>query len=81
MRDGSAKMGRIQSENATDLVLVVDLVAGKLETIPTADVVTRTPSPVSAMPPGLVNTLTLEQILDLLAYLENDGDKDADAFK
>jgi hypothetical protein len=44
-------------------------------------IATRTVSPVSSMPAGLVNSLALEQILDLLAYLENDGDKQADAFK
>jgi putative heme-binding domain-containing protein len=31
------------------------------------------PAEISAMPPGLLNTLTREQILDLLAYLKNGG--------
>jgi len=81
LRDGSTKVGRVQSEQDKELRLLVDMVAGTVETVEKADVVARTPSPVSAMPPGLVNSLTLEQLLDLLAYLENDGAKDADAFK
>jgi len=32
--------------------------------------VTRTSSPVSIMPEGLLNTLSRDEILDLLAYLE-----------
>lgn len=81
LRDGSSKVGRVRSETASQLELVVDPVANKIETLAKADVLERAPSPVSAMPPGLVNSLTAEQILDLLAYLENDGDKSADAFK
>ena len=35
------------------------------------DVESVTPSRVSAMPEGLLNTLTREEVLDLLAYLLN----------
>lgn len=37
--------------------------------IPRKDILSLEPSPVSPMPPGLLNTLTREDILDLLAYL------------
>jgi len=37
--------------------------------IPRKDIVSLEPSPISPMPPGLLSTLTREDILDLLAYL------------
>ena len=39
-----------------------------------AEIVKREVSPVSPMPPGLINVLSQAQILDLLAYLESGGD-------
>ena len=39
------------------------------QTIPLADIIERAPSAVSMMPAGLLNTLTEEEILDLLAYV------------
>jgi hypothetical protein len=40
-----------------------------------ADVKSRELSKASLMPPGLLNTLTEDEILDLLAYLESMGDE------
>jgi putative heme-binding domain-containing protein len=42
-----------------------------------ADVEEMTPSKLSPMPTGLLNTLTLDEILDLLAYLRSGGDSEA----
>ncbi|MEZ5965021.1 MAG: c-type cytochrome [Planctomycetota bacterium] len=81
LRDGRVRTGRVRAETDEEVEIVVDVEDGSITRLRKADVTDRSPSPVSAMPPGLVFTLTREQILDLLAYLENDGDKDADAFK
>lgn len=48
--------------------------------IPKIQIVQRTQSQVSAMPEGLVNTLTREDILDLLAYIESGGNPDHPTF-
>ena len=40
-----------------------------------AEVDERTPSPVSLMPKGLLNRLSQEEILDLMAYLMAKGDR------
>ena len=32
------------------------------------------------MPPGLLNTLTQEEVLDLLAYLQSGGNEQSPAF-
>ena len=37
-------------------------------------------SKVSLMPPGLINVLTKDEILDLLAYLASGGNDKAEAF-
>ena len=39
------------------------------------------PSPVSMMPPGLISTMTPDDILDLLAYLISAGDPEHELFK
>ncbi|MEZ6031616.1 MAG: hypothetical protein R3C17_00810 [Planctomycetaceae bacterium] len=41
----------------------------------------RTPSEVSIMPKGVLNKLTKEEILDLLAYVIGGGDKENVLFK
>ena len=41
--------------------------------IPQSDVESRSLSTISNMPTGTLNTLELDQILDLLAYLAADG--------
>ena len=39
-----------------------------------------TPSKISMMPEGLLDTFTEEEILDLMAYLLSRGDRSSDAF-
>ncbi len=48
--------------------------------VKTADVAKVADSPVSQMPPGLVNTLNEDELLDLLAYLRSRGDREDRAF-
>jgi len=45
-----------------------------------ADIKSREISPVSMMPPGLINVLTKDEIMDLLAYIESGGNEKAPAF-
>ena len=42
----------------------------------TADVEVRKLSPLSPMPEGLVNVLSKDEILDLIAYMEAGGRRD-----
>ena len=50
-------------------------------TIPAGEVQSREASPVSLMPPGLLNVLKQEEILDLLAYIESGGNAKAANFR
>jgi putative heme-binding domain-containing protein len=49
--------------------------------VPQADIASEEPSSVSPMPEGLLNVFTKEQILDLFAFLEAQGNPDASIFK
>jgi hypothetical protein len=46
-----------------------------------SDVQSRAASKLSPMPEALVNILTKEEVLDLLAYIESGGKRDHAAFK
>jgi putative heme-binding domain-containing protein len=72
---------------------VIDVAAGKILVAPVmmnpqatvevvaADVKSEEPSRVSAMPPGLLNEFTKEQIIELLAFLDAGGDRGAPVYK
>lgn len=79
-KDGDEITGRLVEENDERLVLVVNPLSGDRVEIKKGDVGRRTPSKLSSMPEGLVNVLTKEEILDLLAYIEAGGKQEHAAF-
>jgi putative heme-binding domain-containing protein len=75
MKDGSAVAGRISQENdSTAVVMTNPFDPSVTSTVAIADVKSREFSKASLMPPGLLNTLSEDEILDLIAYLESAGD-------
>jgi putative heme-binding domain-containing protein len=75
MKDGSIVAGRISQENDDTLVVMTNpFDPAATKTISKPDIKSRDLSKVSLMPPGLLNTLKQDEILDLLAYLESMGD-------
>ena len=79
-KDNDAFSGRIESEDADKIVLKTNPVA-KGVIIKKANIKSRGPSKTSSMPQGLLNILTEEEILDMLAYLRSGGDPTDDAFR
>ena len=76
MKDGTVTAGRISQENAdTAVVMTNPFDATTTTTVSKGDVQSRELSKVSLMPPGLLNTFSEDEILDLLAYLESMGDE------
>jgi len=72
--NGEVLVGTIEKETATDVYLRTSpLQPEKVTVVPKADISKRTFSTISAMPVGMLNVLTKEEILDLLAYLEAGG--------
>jgi putative heme-binding domain-containing protein len=80
-RDGDDVTGRVIEDTDTKLVLVINPLTGDKVDVRKADIQSRAASKTSPMPDGLVNILTKEEILDLLAYLESAGNREHAAFK
>jgi putative heme-binding domain-containing protein len=79
-KPGDAVVGQIVEDNNDHLVVLTDLLAGTRLDISKTQFVSKAASPVSLMPPGLINNLSKEEILDLLAYIESGGNGNAPAF-
>lgn len=80
--DGSMNIGRVVNLNGDTLNLQENmLVPNELTNIDARKVVSIEPSTVSMMPPGLLNTLTKDDVLDLMAYLLSAGNADDPMFK
>lgn len=72
--DGRVVIGQLAGGNADTLAIASDPnEPTKLVRVARKAIVTRKSSPVSMMPKGLLDTLSQDEILDLLAYLESAG--------
>ena len=80
-RDVDIRTGRVVEENDRKLVLMTAPITQTKVDIDKADIVRRRASKVSPMPDGLVNSMTEEEIWDLIAYMETGGKKNNPAFK
>ena len=80
MKNGETYVGQVASESNYHYDVIVDPVRGEHRQIAKTSLAKKEISPVSLMPPGLINVLTKEEILDLLAYLESGGNEKAAAF-
>jgi putative heme-binding domain-containing protein len=73
LRDGDILVGRVMEENKQRLEFMTDLIQRTTVAIRQKDVVSRRPSKISPMPEGLVNSLTEDEIWDLVACLQSGG--------
>lgn len=78
--DGEVITGRVIEENDKELKVRSDPFARELLTIPKENIEVRQQSRVSEMPQGLINTLSKEEILDLIAYMRSEGNPQDKAF-
>jgi putative heme-binding domain-containing protein len=81
LKDGDVVSGRILEENDARYVVLVNPLANVRTEVKKSDVAKRTPAKLSIMPEGLVNVLTKEEILDMLAYIEAGGKKSSPLFQ
>src|SRR4029078_3842886 len=72
--DGTQVTGRLESEDDERVNLKPTPLARDTIEIGKSLITKREVSGVSPMPPGLLNALKAEQILDLLAFIEAGGD-------
>ena len=82
LKDGKQIIGRIANLSGDSYKVITDLMApGEMTKINTKDIKSSEPTKFSMMPPGLLNTLEDDDILDLLAYILSKGDKDNALFQ
>ena len=79
--DGDTVSGRIEREDGKTVVLRPVASEASATEIEKKKIRRRQKSSLSPMPAGMANTLTEEQVLDLLAYLISDGNPDHPCFK
>jgi hypothetical protein len=76
LADGKVVTGRITGDDGRSLTVATNpLEPAHVVKIEHGEIVSRNSSLLSPMPSGLLNTLTKDEILDLLAYLIADGDE------
>jgi putative heme-binding domain-containing protein len=75
LRDGDVLTGRVMAENDQRLLFMTDLIHRTVVEVRKADVESRRASKISPMPEGLVNSLTEDEIWDLIAFLESGGSR------
>ena len=73
LKDGEDVTGMVLKEDAESLTIQTGPADTLIQTLKKSDILSRRPQASSVMPVGLLNTLSKEQILDLLAYLEAGG--------
>jgi putative heme-binding domain-containing protein len=79
-KKGETFSGQIVEENNDHLILVTDPLQGTRKQIGQTGVAVKKLSPISSMPANLIDVLTKDEVLDLLAYIESAGNKSAPQF-
>ena len=80
-KDGSVVIGRVVAEeNGVLLVMTTPLAPDFHTQVSLAEVKARKPFNVSMMPPGLINGMNREELLDLVAYSMSGGNPKDKAF-
>ena len=76
LKNGDVISGRVGNLNGADINIVEDMFEpGNMTNVRRADIKSIEPSKVSPMPEGLLNSLQLDEIQDLVAYLLSRGDR------
>jgi len=82
LKDGNVVMGRIVNLKGNNLRVNTNMLnPGQFTNVNRDKVKKIEPAPISMMPPGLLNTLSEEEVYDLMAYLLSRGNPDHEMFK
>jgi len=79
---GQSVVGKVANLNGDQLMVITNMLEpGSFTNIATGEIEEVQPSRVSMMPSGLLDTLSQEEILDLIAYLKSGGDSNDPAYE
>jgi putative heme-binding domain-containing protein len=82
LKSGAIYDGRVVSEDAKSLVLAINPAdPDQRRRLAKSDIASQRVSELSPMPAGLLDTLTRDEILDLLAWSESGGDANHEVFR
>lgn len=74
-------IGRVANLNGNDLMVATNMLdPGNFKNLRRSDIVEMKPSKVSMMPGGLLDTLTEDEVFDLLVYLQSGGNPKSDRY-
>lgn len=73
LKDGEPVTGMVLAEDAATITVQTGPADSLRQVLKKSDILKRSPQASSPMPVGLLNALSREQILDLLAYVESGG--------
>jgi hypothetical protein len=81
-KDGDVIVGHVEGEDETTVTVLTDPFNPDVkQRVKKTEIASRKPGKLSLMPEGLVDTLSREEILDLLAYIRSGGNTKDAAFK
>ncbi len=81
MTDGTVVTGRPIAVAATQLTIQTNSLPIESISIKREEIEQTSQADISPMPADLIDVLTLDEILDLMAYLKANGDPQADAYR
>jgi putative heme-binding domain-containing protein len=82
LKNGDVVNGRVGNLSGADINVIEDMFEpGKMTNVKRAEIQSIEPSKVSPMPEGLLNSLQLDEIQDLVAYLLARGDRQNPVFR
>jgi putative heme-binding domain-containing protein len=82
LKDGTVITGSVvDAANGKILVAPVMMNPQATVAIAQADVKSEEPSPISPMPGGLLNALTKDEVVELMAFLDSGGDRNAPVYR
>jgi putative heme-binding domain-containing protein len=74
-------IGRVANLNGDNLMVATNMLdPGNFTNLKRSDIIDMKPSKASMMPSGLLDTLTEEEIFDLLVYLQSGGNPKSDRY-
>ena len=70
LTDGTVRMGRVIDPGQEEITIIPDMMApAATMTLPRTTIESMAMSPISQMPPGLIDSMNAQEVRDLLAFL------------